>query len=260
MREDPIISGGWIKAALVLLVAAGLGIGAYLLASGDGIDLPDIDLNTTEGATTLSNTNLEDTTIGDSGPAATQDPFTTAGFAAALAKLREEVDPTAQATQVSINDTQTQFFIRHGDGDDAYVVNNDSRELEQRDATITISGNVTIEDFVFGLDAIQPPAIDRMLATARQMSGTTDFEPTLLNLERQLPTGSRKLAWTINARGGGRNLTYRANPDGTRVEDVGAGGTQIPPQVQQAQELNRCIEAAGSDIDKVTACFDQFAK
>jgi hypothetical protein len=30
--------------------------------------------------------------------------------------------------------------------------------------------------------------------------------------------------------------------------------------VQQAQELNRCIEAAGSDIDKVTACFDRFSK
>jgi hypothetical protein len=261
MREDPIISGGWIKAALVLLVAGGLGVGAYLIASGDGIDLPDIDLNTTEGATTLSNTNLEDTTIGDTRPEppATRDPFTTAGFGAALAKVREEVGPGAQATQITINETQTQFFIRHGDGDDAYLVQADSGDVEKREATITISGNVTIDDFAFALDAIQPPAIDRMLSAARKLSGAADFTPTTLSLERQLRTGSRELAWTISAQGGGRNLTYRANADGTKVDDVGGGGTPVPPQVQQAQELNRCIQAAGSDIDQVTACFDKFS-
>ena len=63
MREDPIISGAWIKAALVLLVAGGLGVGAYLLASGTDIDLPDIDLNTTGTTTSLENTTVEDTTI-----------------------------------------------------------------------------------------------------------------------------------------------------------------------------------------------------
>ena len=101
-------------------------------------------------------------------------------------------------------------------------------------------------------------AIERMLATARRLSAAADFQPTVLNLERRIPFGSRELAWTISAQGGGRNLTYRAAANGTKVEDVGAGGSEIPPQVQQAQELNRCIEAAGSDIDKVTACFDQF--
>ena len=263
MREDPIISGAWIKAALVLLVAGALGVGAYVLASGVDVDLPDLDLNTTGDETTnLSDTTLEDTTIGDSepDPPATGDPFTTAGFAAAFAKLRDEVGPGAQATQVTINDTQTQFFIRHGDGDDAYAVRADSGELERQDATITITGNVTIEDFVFGLDAIQPAAVDRMLAAARKLSGASDFQPTVLNLERRLPEGSRGLAWAINAQGGGRNLTYRAAADGTNVEDVGAGGSAIPPEAQRAQELNRCIEAAGSDIDEVTACFDQFTK
>jgi hypothetical protein len=260
MREDPIISGGWIKAALVLLVAGALGVGAYLLASGTDIDLPDIDLNTTEGQTTLSDTNLEDTTIGDSEPSVTQDPLTTAGFAAAIAKLREEVGPGAELTEVTINDTQTQFFVRHGDGDDAYLVNAESGELERRDATITISGNVTIEDFVFPLAGVQPSAIDAMVSGAGKLSGAADFKPTVLTLERRLPEGSRKLAWTINGQGGGRNLTYRAAPDGSNIEDVGGGGTAIPPEVQQAQELNRCIEAAGGDIDKVTACFDQFSK
>jgi hypothetical protein len=63
MREDPILSGGWIKAALVILVAAALGVGAYALASGVDINLPDLpDTSTT--TTNLENTTLESTTLG----------------------------------------------------------------------------------------------------------------------------------------------------------------------------------------------------
>ena len=67
MREDPIISGAWIKAALVILVAGALGVGAYFLASGTDInlpDLPDLDTNST-AVTTLHDTTLEDTTLGE---------------------------------------------------------------------------------------------------------------------------------------------------------------------------------------------------
>jgi hypothetical protein len=65
VREDPIFSGGWIKAALVILVAGALGVGAYLLASGVDINLPDLpDVGTNGSATTLSDTTLEDSTIG----------------------------------------------------------------------------------------------------------------------------------------------------------------------------------------------------
>jgi hypothetical protein len=60
--DEPIISRGVLKAALVLLVAAGLGAGAYVVASGD-IDLPDIDLETTGDVTSLEDTTLQDTTI-----------------------------------------------------------------------------------------------------------------------------------------------------------------------------------------------------
>jgi hypothetical protein len=63
MREDPIISGSWLKAALIILVGGALGVGAYLLASDVDINLPDIDLNTTSTATNLSDTTIEDTTI-----------------------------------------------------------------------------------------------------------------------------------------------------------------------------------------------------
>lgn len=42
MREEPLISRAWIKAALVVLIAGALGVGAYLLASGADIELPDL--------------------------------------------------------------------------------------------------------------------------------------------------------------------------------------------------------------------------
>jgi hypothetical protein len=71
MREDPIFSGGWIKATLVILVAGALGIGAYLLASGVDINLPDLNTGTNGTQTTLSDTTLEDTTIGQPKPVTT---------------------------------------------------------------------------------------------------------------------------------------------------------------------------------------------
>lgn len=260
MREDPIISAAWIKAALVVLVGGALGVGAYLLVSGVDVDLPDLpDLDEIDSETTnLSDTTLEATTIGREPEVPTSaDPFTSAAFAAALAKVSEAVGPGGQATRVTLNDTQTQFFIRGDDDVEAYSVRADGGELERQEATITISGAATIEDFVFGLEAIKPSAIDRMLAEARRMSGAADFEPTVLGLERRIPFGSRELAWTISARGAGRNLTYRASANGSRVENIGGRGSPIAPQVKEAEELNDCIQAAGGDIDAVTACFDR---
>jgi hypothetical protein len=77
MREEPIISAAWIKAALVILVAGALGVGGYLLASGVDIDLPDLDLDTTGTTTTLENTTVRETTIGQGAPAPTAPPTTT---------------------------------------------------------------------------------------------------------------------------------------------------------------------------------------
>jgi hypothetical protein len=265
MREDPIFSGGWVKAALVILVAGALGVGAYLLASGVDINLPKLpDVNKTDTATNLSNTTLADTTVGrtETQPQpeapATTGPFTSAAFGSALAKVRAAVGPNRQLTRVSINDTQTQFSVRQGNGIEAYSVRVDSGDLVRQSATITITGNATIADFAFALDGLQPSAVDRMLDSARKLSGAGDFKPTVLNLERRIPFGSRELAWTINAEGGGRNLTYRAAANGGQVQDIGGGGTPIPPQVQQAQQLNGCIQAASGDVDKITACFDRF--
>ncbi|MGH2983190.1 MAG: hypothetical protein ACRDK5_02865 [Solirubrobacterales bacterium] len=264
MREEPVISGAVLKAALVILVAGALGVGAYALVGGgihiDLPDLPDIDLETTGSETTeLEDTTLQDTTVGQSEtePQAT-DPFTSAGFAAAIEQVKGEVGPGQELTRLFINDVQTQFIVRRGDEIEAYSVRADTGEMTRADATITISGNAKISDFAFALDSVDPAAVDRMLASARKQSGGADFEPTVLSLERAIPFGSRELRWTINAEGGGRNLLYRAAADGSGVENVGGAGTAIPPAAQQAEKLNDCIQAAGQDPNAIFACLDKF--
>jgi hypothetical protein len=262
MREEPIISGAVVKAALVILIAGALGVGAYALV-GDGIDinLPDLpDLDTIgEETTALENTTLEDTTVGEEQPQpAETDPFTSAGFAAATEKVRRAVGPGQELTRLFINDVQTQFIVRRGEGIEAYSVRAATGDVTRSEATITISGNAKIDDFVFALDGLDPAAVDRMLASARKQSGAADFEPTVLSLERAIPFGSRELRWTISAQGGGRNLTYRAAADGSAVENVGGSGTAISPAAQRAQELNDCIEAAEQDPNEIFACLDKY--
>lgn len=259
MREDPVFSGGVVKAALVLLVAGALGFGAYALV-GDGvdIDLPDIDLPepTTDGgeAVDLTETELSDTTI--DGPAV-DDTFTSAAFADALAQISEAAGADAELTRLFINDVQTQAFVRRGDGIEAYSVRADTGELVREEATVEISGNATIDDFGFPLAAARPGAVDRMLAGARERSGGGEFEPTVLSLERGIPFGRRALEWTINGRGGGRSYTYRANVGGA-ITDDGGGGTPIPPEAIDAQRLNECIADAGNDPERIFACLERF--
>jgi hypothetical protein len=224
VREEPIISAAVVKAALVLLVAGALGVGAYALVGGDiDVDLPDlpeIDLETTtDEGTNLEGTTLQDTTIGEGAPEAT-DPFTSAGFADALDQVKDEVGPGQELTRLFINPVQTQLIVRRGNGVEAYSVRADTGELTRAEATITISGNAKIGDFAFPLDSVDPAAVDRMLAAARKQSGAADFQPTVLALERAIPFGSRELRWTINGEADGRSLLFRAAADGSGVERV----------------------------------------
>jgi hypothetical protein len=95
-----------------------------------------------------------------------------------------------------------------------------------------------------------------MLAAARKESGAADFAPSVLSLERQIPFGSRALKWTINATANSHNLLFRADADGRKLENPGGKGTAIPQAAIDAQKLNDCIQAAGTDTDEVLACLD----
>jgi hypothetical protein len=65
-KAEPVFSGGLFKVLGLLLVAAALGGGAYLLAGGGvGIDLPDLPETTTGEATTIEEGELSDTNLGE---------------------------------------------------------------------------------------------------------------------------------------------------------------------------------------------------
>jgi hypothetical protein len=254
MRPDPVFSGGVLKAALIVLVAVGLGAGAYALAGGGvGIDLPDLpDIDTTAETTVLEEGNYVDTTLGTGDR---PDEFTSAGLDDALGKLREEVGET-ELTRLTVNEAQTQFFVRRGDGVEAYSYRNG--KLIHENATIRVTGDATVADFAFPSESVQASAVDRMLKAAQKKSGAADFEPTVLSLERGIPIGERELSWTISAEGGGRFLTYRADADGSNVTDVGGTDTPIPPSVDEARELNECISNADDDTDAIFECLQKF--
>ena len=258
MKEDPVLSGGVVKVVIVVLMAAGLGFGAYALI-GDGIDIDFPDLPDVETSTDLDATNLENTTIeeGDFSGAPALDQYTTGGFAEALDKVKAEVGSGQELTRLFINEVQTQLIVRRDDGVEAYSVRADTGELDREDATITISGPAEISDFAFPLDEVDPAAVDRMLAAARQQSGADDFRPTVLSLERAIPFGRRALEWTINVRAGDRNLLYRADADGRKVRNEGGKGSPVPPEAAELEELNDCVQGAGSDPEKILACLEE---
>jgi hypothetical protein len=263
MREDPVISGGLLKLLLVLLVAAGLGVGAFAIA-GDGLpfDLPDLpDIEEPGNVTTLQNADLQDTTINGTEQelpsAEAGDPFTTATFGSALNSVRSAVSKRAQVTRVTINEVQTQFIVRKGkSGVEAYRVRADSGEVVREEASITISGTATLDDFSFALGSVKPSAIDRMVSAARKQS-KGDFEPSVLTLEREIPFGSRELRWTINGQSGGRYVLYRAEPNGSGVSNEGGEGVPVPPAAQEAQKLGDCVSDAGNDTDKILECLER---
>ena len=258
MRTDPVISGGVLKVALVLLVAGGLGAGAYAIAGGE-IDLPDIELPEIETAgetTQVEEGNFEDTMLGGSSDEGEfSAPFTSAALAEASDALVEEIG-FVPLMRLTVNEAQTQFFVPRGEGIAAYSYRDG--ELVRESAGITITGNATVEDFAFPVTAIDSAAMDRMLKAARRKSGADDFTPTVLSLERGIPFGDRATYWTISAEGGGRFLTYRADADGRNLEDVGGTDNPIPPSAQEARELNDCVAAAGDDTEAILACLERF--
>ena len=247
---------GVLKVVLVVVAVIALGIGAFALI-GENVDLPDLPEveNSGGGPTNLENTTIEE---GNFGGAAAIDLFTTAGFAQALDRVKAEAGSGRELTRMFINDVQAQFIVLRGDGVEAYSVRGDTGELERQDATVTISGSADLSDFAFPLDQVDPAAVDRMLAAAAKQSGSDDFRPTVLSLERGIPFGRRALEWTINAQGGGRNLLYRADADGRKVRNDGGEGTEIPPAAIEAQKLNDCLQGAGSDPERILACLEQF--
>jgi hypothetical protein len=278
VRPDPVFSGDVLKAAALFVVAIAIGAAAIGVATGSiAVHLPDINLPDGDTATTtnLTDTSLSDTTINGPEPAAEVDPvepapgapataaaanpFSGPSLAEAVRRVLAETGPRGEVTRAFINEVQTQFVVRTGGKNvKAYEVLT-TGDLVTQDASVTISGTATIDDFAFKIAAIKPAAVDRMLARAKHLSGAADFRPSVLSLERDLSGGLKPPEWTINAEGRRRYLTFKADLNGSHVRNVGGKGVEIPQAALDARKLNDCIQGAGEDFDQIQACFDEFS-
>jgi hypothetical protein len=270
VKTDPVFSGGAFKAAMLLVFAIVIGGGAWAVASDKiSISLPDVNLpdNSSSPSTNLQNTDISNTTIDPSTqpvkPSAPENPvanpFSSAGLAQSIAAVKTQIGGGRELTSLTINEVQTQFIVRKGKDIEAWSVRADDGSITRQDASISITGNATIADFAFKLDAVKPGAVDRMLAATRKASGAPDLRPTVLRLERDLTAGLKPPEWTINAEGKGRYLTYRANGKGGAVTNIGGEGVEVPKAAIEARKLNDCIQAANSDTDAIEKCFADFS-
>jgi hypothetical protein len=271
VKPDPVFSGDAFKAAALMIVALVIGVGVWAVASDNlNVSLPDVNLpdNSSSPSTNLQDTDLSNTTIDPSARPVTKpsapanpvgDPFSSAGLSHSIAAVKSQIGGGRQLTSLSINDVQTQFIVRRGNDIEAWSVRADDGSITRQDASISISGNATIANFAFKLDAVKPGAVDRMLAATRKASGAPDLRPTVLRLARDLSTGLKPPEWTINVEGKGRYLTYRANANGGAVSNIGGDGVQIPQAAIEARKLNDCIQAASSDTDAIQKCFQGFS-
>ena len=139
-------------------------------------------------------------------------PLSSQGLSESISAVRAQIGGGRELTSLTINEVQTQFIVRRGKDVEAWSVMADDGSVIRQDASISITGDATVKDFAFKLDAVDPGAVDRMLARTRKLSGAQDLLPTVLRLERDLSAGPHPPEWTINAEGKGRYLTYAPTP------------------------------------------------
>lgn len=249
MKEEPVISAGAIKAALLLVLFAAIGFGTYALAGGD-VDLPDLpelpEIETT--------TDGEESGQTEPAPTASPvEPFSASGMRAALAAVRGEVGPRADLTRVSINPVQTVFHVRRSDSEaEGLGFNAASRELAE--ISVLVSGSDPLSEIDFPLAAVRPGVVERLAAGARALLRAPAAEFDVFDLSRSPIDG--RLEWTLTVTARGRSFALRAGPGGGGVEDLSGGGIELPAAVIEARERARCIEEAAGDSEAIFACLE----
>jgi hypothetical protein len=206
----------------------------------------------------------------DSGGVTSEDPtavseeqslYSSGNFEKALDKLRSEESANAEMLKVVVRPADAEFQVRKGERADGYRYNAKSEDLESVEVELVGSG--TLEGSQFSLARVRPGITTKLVAALREEN--PELKATNMALERGV--GSGRLAWTVNAEGGGRTgLVFMARPDGSGLADPvefarqggggdsGSGGTTKAPSVDEAQRQAQCIRKAGSDVAKVQAC------
>ena len=138
-------------------------------------------------------------------------------FPRALAAVRGRLGRGAQLTDVNVNQISVLFAHRLGRSDRAAVLRwrPERRLLETADPRFAGPGSAAEEAFPIG--AVRPRAPARLMGRVRRLAPRGHVVHTV-HLFR-LPV-SRELIWQVSIEAGGRYLTYRARPDGSRLREL----------------------------------------
>lgn len=141
-------------------------------------------------------------------PNASEDLYRAANFRRALRKLRQKEGANAPMLEIQVRRADAEFQIRNGERAHGYRYDAKAKKLTPERVQIVGGGSIANSDF--SLTQV-PGGITRKLATKVRARGD---HATNMSLSRTLTQG--RLAWTINADGGGRTgLVFQANPNGS---------------------------------------------
>ena len=250
MNEDPVFSGGMVKALLVILVA-GAPRGRRLRARRAASTFPTSTSTSSDQTTTnLTDTELSDTTIGDEpaepDPAdADRRPVHDAPPSPRRSAVREaEAGSGRQLTRLFINPVQTQFIVVDGDGIEAFSVRaDDPSEVVQEEATITISGatprsRTSRSRSTPSTRRDRPDARER--AEAERRGGLRADRP-LAGAADPVRRPRARVDDQRRGRAGGTCSTG-PSPTGQRSATAAGGGTPIPPPEAPGSQVPDSLE------------------
>jgi len=197
------------------------------------------------------------------------DQFTSAELAKNLDVVKSKAGDTAELLEVQITSAGTDYKVR--DGEQASGYHFDPGSTDAQDVKVNVVGAGSLANSAYPISTVDPAAVDKMLAQAPQVSGVSDFKPTVMTLGNSF-SGSGEVQWTINGEGSGRTgLVLSAKPDGSGLSAPGgavAGGsgstggiptTATTPsgKTVDPQAIAKCIQDAGGDVSKIQACATQ---
>jgi len=189
---------------------------------------------------------------GGEGPPGEGELASARGLEAALAALGAEEGEGLRLTNLVLAPDFATFDVLRGDERvDGYRYAADGGELTEVD--VLVVGTAPLGPQAYPLGAVEPDAVDRIVARSSRASGSRRFAVESLVLRRDPVEG--RLRWTLSARAGDRiGLTYRARADGSGFEDLSAGAIRIPDAMREAEQRAECVREAGDDVEQVLEC------
>jgi len=141
-------------------------------------------------------------------PNASEDLYRAANFRRLLADVRKRDGANAPMLEIAVRPGDAELQLREGQRARGYRYDAKSGKLTPEKVQIVGGGSIAGNDFPLSQ---VPGGVTRKLAARVKRRGQ---KATNMTLSRALTQG--RLAWTVNAEGGGRTgLVYQANPNGS---------------------------------------------